>query len=439
MTSGPNFNVDSFATLIASDGTNFLNDLPSEDLNRAMYEWAFWARPDQQAPTQKDWTTWLILGGRGAGKTRTGAEWITQKVRDGIERIALVGETYEDVREVMIDGPSGLCAVGYPEARPTYEPSRHRLIWPSGAKAHVFSAEDPEGLRGHQFEAAWSDEIGKWRMDYATWHNLQLGLRLGDRPRQVVTTTPRPTKLIKSLLDNPSTVTSRASTYRNRGHLADAFLSQIASAYEGTRLGRQELLGEVLEDRAGALWRLSMIDAARIGHAPPLDRIVVAVDPPVSTGPDADECGIIVAGCVGAGATQLAYVLHDGTVKGMSPTGWARQVATIMADFKADRIVAEVNQGGDLVTQMLRLAAPCAPVRSVRATRGKTVRAEPIAALYEQGRVKHVGHFPQLEDQMTQFTGHSSDASPDRLDALVWALTDLMMGASGTGPAIRSL
>ncbi|MEM6648698.1 MAG: terminase family protein [Pseudomonadota bacterium] len=408
-------------------------------LKKALHDWVFWARTDQLPPKTTDWTTWLVLGGRGAGKTRTGAEWIQAQVRQGVRRLALVGETYEDAREVMIAGPSGLCATGYPEEKPSYEPSRHRLVWPNGAQAHVFSADDPEGLRGFQFEAAWADELCKWRQPEEAWSNLQLGLRLGDRPRQVVTTTPRPMALLKKLMGHKTTALTQASTYANRENLAEAFFTEIAETYAGTTLGRQELMGELVEDRAGALWSWEMIEAARVQTPPPLSRIVVALDPPVTSGPEADECGIIVAGTTGEGAEKQAFILADGSSSGLSPAAWAARGVALLHQYKADRLVAEVNQGGDLVEQMIRLADPEAPFRAVRATRGKIVRAEPIAALYERGRIKHVGAFPTLEEQMTQFTGDPGEGSPDRLDALVWALTDLMLGPHGHGPAIRTL
>ena len=397
-----------------------------------MRAWSVWARPDQTAP-EGDWTTWLVLGGRGAGKTRTGAEWIARQVREGARYVALVGETYQDAREVMVAGESGLLAVCADE-RPTYEASRHRLVWPSGAVARLFSADDPDGLRGYQHEVAWSDEIAKWRRAEGAWSNLQLGLRLGERPRQVVTTTPRPMPLLRQLMEADTTHLTRSSTYDNKGALAPAFLTEIARTYEGTRLGRQELLGELIEDRAGALWSWDGIEGARIGAAPPLDRIVVAVDPPVTSGPEADACGIVVAGQAG----EVAYVLADASVQGLSPRAWAARVAAVAHAHEADRVVAEVNQGGELVEALLRQEDPGLPVACVRATRGKVLRAEPIAALYERGRVAHVGAFPDLETEMTRFTGASGEASPDRLDALVWALTDLMLRPTAA-PTIRRL
>ena len=397
---------------------------------RAATIWSYSRRPDQ-TPPDGDWTTWLVLGGRGAGKTRTGAEWVAEQVRCGARRVALVGETFQDAREVMVDGESGLLAVCW-DARPTYEASRHRLVWPCGAEARVFSAEDPDGLRGYQHDAAWSDEIAKWRRAEDAWSNLQLGLRLGERPRQVVTTTPRPMVLLKQLMAADTTHLTRATTYDNKGALPEAFLTEIARAYEGTRLGRQELMGELVEDRAGALWSWDQVEACRVDAAPRLSRVVVAVDPPVTTGADADACGIVVAGLSGEGEAQCAYVIEDASVQGLSPSGWAARVAEIFDRHGADRVIAEANQGGEMVRSVLCGAREHLPVRLVSATRGKTVRAEPVAALYERGLVAHAGTFLELEAEMCAFTGAPGEASPDRLDALVWALTDLMLRPGGT-------
>lgn len=401
-----------------------------------MWDWTFLARPDQRAPTG-DWTTWLVLGGRGAGKTRTGSEWIHARVAAGAQRVALVAETYGDAREVMLDGPSGLLHTGQPTARPRFEPSRRRVVWPGGAEGHLFSAEDPEGLRGYQFDTAWSDELAKWPTPDKTWSNLQMGLRLGEDPRQVITTTPRPIKLLKDILERETTQVSRASTYANRANLADAFFNEIAAIYEGTALGRQELMGELIEDRDGALWTWGMIEAARAEPPDAFARIVVAVDPPVTSHQQSDACGIIVAG-LALGPEPAAHILHDGTVQGVRPSVWASRVAELFKVYQADRVVVEVNQGGDLVIDVLRTAAPGIPVKGVRATRGKIIRAEPIAALYEQGRVKHARPFPELESQMIEFSGQSGEGSPDQLDALVWALTDLLL-APIAHPTIKSL
>ena len=412
-------------------------------------EWMTHAH-EHQKPLPGAWTTWLIIGGRGAGKTRAGAEWIRAAVADGAANddtprqearaIALVAETYADAREVMIEGPSGLCAVAADMSRPVYEASRRRLVWPNGAIAYAFSAEDPDGLRGYQFDAAWSDELCKWRYPEEIWSNLQLALRLGKNPRQIATTTPRPMALIKRLMAAKTTATTRASSYANRANLSEAFFTEIAAAYEGTALGRQELLGEIVDDVAGALWSWGLIEASRISFYPPLSRIVVAVDPPATSGPDADECGLVVAGVAEVNGENVAYVLADRSAAGLSPRQWAERTVAAFHEFEADRIVVEVNQGGEMAKAVIAQVDAAAPVKGVYATRGKRLRAEPIAALYEQGRVRHVGAFPALEDQMTSFTGEvSRGKSPDRLDALVWALADLMLNPAAPRPGARFL
>jgi len=428
-----------------------------ERARAAIKDWDTNAHPHQKEP-DGGWTTWLILGGRGAGKTRAGAEWVRKitgpksddEANDNIpprRAIALVAETYADAREIMIEGPSGIRAVAAEANRPDYEASRRRLVWPNGALAYCFSAEDPDGLRGYQFDAAWSDELCKWRYPEATWSNLQLALRLGAKPRQMVTTTPRPMALLKRILAAKTTHVKRATTYDNRAHLADAFFTEIAAIYEGTALGRQELMGEIIDDIAGALWTWNMIEAARIGAAPALSRIVVAVDPPASAGPDADECGIVVAGVADVCGERVAYVLADWSAGSLSPRQWAEKAVNAYHEFEADRIVVEVNQGGDMAKAVIAQVDASAPVTGVYATRGKRLRAEPIAALYEQGRVRHVGAFAKLEDQMTSYIGAPSRAgktraggkSPDRLDALVWALTELMLKPAAPRPGVRRL
>jgi phage terminase large subunit-like protein len=411
----------------------FLESLSPEETAWLLDDWHFWARPDQIAP-EGEWTTWLVLGGRGAGKTRAGAEWIRGLVADGeAGRIALIGETLGDVREVMIDGPSGLCAIG--GARPRYEASRKRLLWSNGAVAQAFSASEPESLRGPQFDAAWADEVGKWRYAEAAWDMLQFGLRLGARPRQVVTTTPRPTAILKRLLADETCAATRASTYANRANLADAFFRTVIARYEGTRLGRQELDAELIEDNPDALWSRETIDGMRVRKPPELVRVVVAVDPPATSGPNADECGIVVAGVAEDGR---AYVLDDRSMGGLTPLTWASRAAKAFRDHEADRIVAEANQGGEMVSTIMRQVMPAAPLRLVRATRGKRLRAEPVAALYERGLVAHVGALARLEDQMCDFVP-GTGKSPDRLDALVWALTDLMLDAEAGAPKVRRL
>jgi len=344
----------------------------------------------------------------------------------------------------MIEGPSGIRAVAPEGDRPDFEASRRRLVWPNGAIAYTFSAEDPDGIRGYQFDAAWSDELCKWRYADSVWSNLQLALRLGEKPRQMVTTTPRPMALLKRLLSAETTTTTRASSYDNREYLSDAFFSEIAALYEGTALGRQELLGEMVDDVAGALWNWNLIEAARITHYPPLSRIIVAIDPPTTSGPDADECGLIIAGATDIGHGSLnvrtAYVLADRSAGGLSPQAWAEKAVAAYHEFEADRIVVEVNQGGDMAKAVIAQIDLNVAVKGVYATRGKRLRAEPIAALYEQGRVRHVGAFPQLEDQMTSYTGGGvTTKSPDRLDALVWALTDLLIKPAAQGLALDDL
>jgi len=417
--------------------------IKSRNVEAATHDWETSARPEQQPPPDGwNWTTWLILGGRGAGKTRTGAEWIRTILKllgkSYKARIALVAETYADAREVMIEGPSGIRAVERPENRPAYVASRRLLVWPNGSEAHCFSAEDPDGIRGYQFDAAWADELCKWRYPEETWSNLQLALRLGPRPRQVVTTTPRPMALLKRLMKAPTTVNTNMSSFANKENLADAFFTEIASVYEGTALGRQELYGELIEEVEGALWTWRMIEASRISAAPALDRIVIAIDPPVTSGPDADECGIIVAGVADILGQKNGFVLADKSSGGLSPRAWAERAVAAYHEHEADRIVVEVNQGGDMVRTIIAQVDPSVPIREVRAKRGKRLRAEPVAALYERACVRHVGAFSALEDQMTNFTGEGAK-SPDRLDALVWALTDLMLQPAAPQPAIRRL
>lgn len=336
-------------------------------------------------------------------------------------RIALVGQTAADVRDTMIEGESGIMAISPPWFEPKYEPSKRRLTWPNGARATAYSADEPRQLRGPQHDLAWADELASWATSEA-WDQLMFGLRLGDDPRAVVTTTPRPIAVIRELLKSPTTHVTRGSTYDNRANLAPAFLEKIVSKYEGTRLGRQELYAEVLDDVPGALWNRAMLEQARAQDEPPeLVRIVVAIDPAVTSGEDSDETGIIVAG---KDANGEYHVLADRTCR-MSPDGWARRAITALDEYKADRIVAEVNNGGDLVEATIRTVRRNVPYKKVHASRGKRVRAEPIAALYEQGRVTHHGNLDLLEDQMVTFLPEGSYGSPDRVDALVWALTEL--------------
>lgn len=400
-------------------------------------DWLRWARPEQ-LPPEGNWTTWLMLGGRGSGKTRAGAEWV-RKLATGRPAltgpIALVGETLDQARSVMVEGESGLLAI-HPEAeRPRFEASRNRLVWANGVQGLLMSGSDPERFRGPQFAAAWSDEIGKWPNAEAAWDMLQFGLRLGQRPRQAVTTTPRPTTLIKRLLGDPRTKVTRMRTADNAQNLAPTFLDDIVGRYQGTHLGRQELDGELIEDLPGALWKRAELEAGRLHHLPPLDRVIVAIDPPVTAKASSDACGIIVAARCG----ENAVVVADRSLKPAPPLRWAEEAVRAFHEIDADTIVAETNQGGDLVAEMIAQVDADVPVKSVRATRGKWTRAEPVAALYARGRVRHMPGLGDLEDELCAFgpNGRADGHSPDRLDALVWALTELML--AGSVPKIRRL
>lgn len=391
-----------------------------------------------QQPPEGAWRNWLLIGGRGSGKTRAGAEWVHRIASSGDRsdlRIALVAETLGDAREVMIDGVSGICRIARFK-RPEFEASRRRVVWPNGAMAQVFSSEDPESLRGPQFHYAWADELAKWKHAQECWDMLQFGLRLGDWPQQLVTTTPRPIPLLKALMADPSSRVVRMRTHDNAQNLSPGFIDAMMKRYGGTRLGRQELDGEMIADRDDALWKRAEIEAIFAPKPDALARIVVAVDPPAGSG-EGSCCGIVVAGI---GIDGRLWALSDCSVEGATPAGWARAVVAAYRRFEADRVVAEVNQGGEMVSAMLKSIDANLPVTMVRASRGKFTRAEPVAALYEQGRVRHAGRFEKLEDQMVDFgpDGLSSGKSPDRLDALVWALTALAMETMAE-PRVRGM
>lgn len=383
------------------------------------YAWSSWAR-DAQLPPAGEWVTWLLMGGRGAGKTRAGAEWVRALAAQKVGPIAIVGETITEATTVMVEGVSGIMAVSPPWERPRLTGAT--LHWPGGVEGMILGANDPERFRGPQFAAAWCDEIGKWPNAEAAWDMLQFGLRLGDDPRQMATTTPRPTRLLKRLLAEPTTVVTRMTTRDNRQHLASSFLSAVVARYRDTVLGRQELEGELIEDMPGALWTRDMFrrdDEAERG------RIVVAVDPPATSGAGADGCGIVVAARTDRGAVVLA----DLTLRPAAPIAWATRAVRAYYDYGADCIVAETNQGGEMVKAVLAQVDASVPVRTVNATRGKWLRAEPVAALYAQGRVTHAAGLTALEDEMCAFgvDGTSDGRSPDRLDAAVWAITELML------------
>jgi len=412
--------------------------LPKEKRQRALAEltdeealalWFDWrnehARPTQVAPPGNEWTVWFIMTGRGWGKTRSAAEFIREEVRDGRgHRVALVGETAGDVRDTMIEGESGILAISPPDECPKYEPSKRRLTWPNGAVGTTFSAEEPDQLRGPEHDLAWCDELAAWKYLRKTWDNMLMGLRIGENPRCVATTTPRPLSVIREIIADKFTVVTRGTTYDNLANLAEPFRRKVIARFEGTRLGRQELRGELLDDVPGALWTRAMIDANRVAEAPDLQRIVVAVDPAVTSGENSDETGIVVCGL---GVDGEGYVLADYTGR-MTPGDWAKRVVAAFDEHEADRVVAEVNNGGDLVEANVRTERLNVPYKAVHASRGKRARAEPVASLYEQGRVHHAGTFDDLEDQMCNFVPDTPE-SPDRVDALVWGITEFELWA----------
>lgn len=429
-------------------GAKLLELIGPEDLALFLADWMLFAREDQLPPEAGQdglpWSTWLVLGGRGAGKTRTGAEWVRGLAlglppfaEAPVGRIAIVGETMQDLREVMVEGVSGLRAVHPRHERPVWHATRRRLEWPNGAIAQGFSAEDPESLRGPQFEAAWCDELAKWPHAAEAFDMLQFGLRLGRNPRQVITTTPRPTALLKRLASDPRTALSHAATRANAANLAPNFLAEIVGRYAGTRLGRQELDGLFIEERPDALFPRETIESVRIAAAPALVRVVVAVDPPAG-GKRGGRCGIVVAG---RDATGLVHVIEDCSLEHARPEIWAARAIEAYHAHEADALVAEVNQGGAMVESVLAAIDGGVPVTPVRAKRGKHVRAEPVAALYAQGRVRHAGTFPALEDEMAAFgpDGLADGRSPDRVDALVWAITNLALEAEAGSPRVRRL
>jgi len=388
----------------------------------AHYRWGLTARESQRLPSW-DWFVWVILAGRGFGKTRTGAETVRQWAKR-YRYVNLIGATADDARDIMIQGESGILAICPNAERPAYKKNERKLVWPSGCESLIFTADSPERLRGKQSDKLWMDEVGAWRYGEA-YDQAMLGLRLGDKPQAVVTTTPRPTPLIKSLVADSRNHVTRGSTYDNRANLAPDFFGKIITKYEGTRLGRQELNAEILEDTPGALWTLARLDSLRIAKAPLLSRIVVGVDPAATSTEGADDTGIVVAGI---GSDGQGYVLDDLSLKA-SPHGWATAAVNGYRRHLADRIIAEANNGGEMVSHTIRTVDSTVPITLVHASRGKQTRAEPIAALYEQGKVHHVGAFGSLEDEMTTWTPNQPK-SPDRMDALVWALTELMLGAT---------
>jgi len=433
--------VELVASLPEADYEAALAALGEAGLEWARRDWRCRARPGQ-LPPDGDWFIWLIMAGRGFGKTRAGAEWVRAiGEADGKARIALVGATLQEARAVMVEGESGLLAIAPPGRRPRWQPARRLLRWPSGATAKLYGAADPETLRGPQHSHAWADEIAKWPRGAAAWDSLVMGLRLGDRPRIVATTTPRPIMLLRRLVADPDVVVTRGRTRDNRAALPPSFLAEMERSYGGTRLGAQELDGALMLDLEGALWTRALLDGCRTDGIMPerasLVRLVVGVDPPA--GETGDACGIVAAGLREDG---IAIVLEDATVERASPESWARAVARTAWHWRADRVVAEANNGGAMVGAVLRAADISLPLRLVHASRGKTARAEPIAAAYEAGRVRHATMFAQLEDQLCGLLAdgryEGPGRSPDRADALVWSLTDLLIGGTGR-PQLRRL
>jgi len=387
-----------------------------------LYDWTLWARKEQ-LPPPGDWFIWLLRTGRGWGKTRTGAEWVINRARTGFKKIAMIGQTKADVRDTMIElGESSIMSISPPWFRPEYEPSKRRLIWPNGAIGVVYSGDEPDQLRGPGHDSAWVDELAKFKYPKETWDNLELGLREGPNPQVVVTTTPRPIPIIRAILADRMAVSVQGHSSENRQNLTPKYVARVLERYEGTRLGRQELGGEVLEDNPNALWQPAQIEKFRVAKAPDLIRVVVAIDPEATSTENSSETGIVVAGL---GADRHGYILADHSERS-TPQGWASRAIKSYYEFSADRVIGEANNGGEMIEAVLRQVDTHVSYRAVHASQGKRTRAEPVSALYEQGRIHHVGTFPEMEDQMCNWV--PGDKSPDRMDALVWALTELMLG-----------
>jgi len=439
----------SLVSLAPAQREAFLESLSADELDALEHDWHFWARDDQLAPPGL-WRIWLVNAGRGFGKTRLGAEWCHEYAMSTVARIAIVAATKDDAEKVCVAGDSGIIATQKPWARVEFKPSKNggTVYWPNGSIAELYSGENPQSLRGPNFHAAWCDELAKWRRRDATWDMLRMGLRLGQDPRTVITTTPTPNKLLKDLLSDkrlapdgtPLVRVTRGSTFANAANLADDFLAELKAKYEGTRLGRQELEAEILTDKPGALWTYSMLEDCRREDAPALKRIVVAIDPPVTSGEDADECGII---CAAVGDDGHGYVLADASERGLSPKQWAEKAVRLYVENGAGSIVAEANNGGEMIEEIIKSIDDRIKVNLVYASKGKVSRAEPVSALYEQRRVHHVGFFKALEDQQVEFTPDfdrkTAGYSPDRVDALVWAISFLMLGAKPATPRIIRL
>lgn len=411
----------------------FLDSLSEPEAEALAYDWPSIARPEQLPPSG-NWRIWLVDAGRGFGKTRTGAEWVRACVRD-FSLVNIIGATADDARDIMIEGESGILSVCSPDERPAYKKAERRLEWPNGARTLIFTADEPERLRGKQHMKLWADEVGAWRYPEA-WDQAMFGLRLGADPQAVATTTPRPVRIVRDLLarEGQGVVVTRGSTYDNRANLAPGFFSEIITKYEGTRLGRQELLAELLSDTPGALWTRERLEANRVTEHPPLHRIVVGVDPEASSGEDSAETGIVVLGAARVGSVLHGYVLDDLTIRG-TPGMWGSAAVAAYHKHRADRLLGEVNNGGEMVGYVIRTTPGGEKVayKAVHASRGKQARAEPVAGLDEQGRLHMVGYYPDLEDQLCSWVP-GAEKSPDRLDALVWAATEALLSDSDMQP-----
>lgn len=418
------------ADLSEAERAELWANLTEAEIASLLYDWDFWAREEQQYP-EGDWTFWILMGGRGAGKTRTGAECVRSWHHEH-ERIALVSQTKGDGRDVMIEGDAGILAVSPPDERPSYEPTKRRLSWPNGSVATLYSGDEPDQLRGPAHEVAWVDELSKFKYPQDAWDNLMLGLRLGQRPRACVTMTPRPIPIVKALVSDRRTHLTRETTFENLDNLAPSFREEILTKYEGTRLGRQELLAEILDEVEGALWTQALVEQHRVTDHPDLMRIVVGVDPPGSI--EGAEAGIVAAGAARKGDKVHYYVLDDRSLHA-SPDGWGKEAVAVYRTRRADRILGERNFGGDMVESTIRTVDPDVSYRDVVSSRGKQLRAEPIAALSEQGRLHMVGSFPALEDELTSWV--PGDRSPNRMDAMVFAVTELL--DRGTMQGVASL
>lgn len=426
-------NIEDLTRMPKAERELALSLLSNEEIAALEYHWPFWARPSQLAPVG-DWTYWLLLAGRGFGKTRVGAEWVRSVAESGkVGIIHLVAPTNSDIRKVMLEGESGLLSISPNWFRPIFEPSKGSVTWPNGVKAYMFSAEEPERLRGPQCGAFWADEIGAWAKMQETWDQLQFGFRLGRHPQGVITTTPRPVQVVRDIIEmekDGSCVVTRGSTYDNRANLAAPFFKKVVKSYEGTRLGRQELDGEMLDDNPNALFFSKDFDKARVSEAPKdLLRVVVAVDPNVVADVKSDEAGIVTVGMKIIDEDKHYYVMCDDSIQPKTTDEWGRKAVAVYHREKANRVIAETNNGGDLVVGNITNVDKNVPVTKVNASRGKTKRAEPVATLAEQGRIHIVGKLNKLEDQCCAWDPTipaDQQKSPDRMDAMVWAVTFLM-------------